>query len=400
MLMHAIYAKLGYSDNFNSHSRGSSLMIKFMDIFQHKRQLLIVGIFIVADLLLISLLASAAQAHAANDPPRNHAAPSVGIGNTRSYDSPNIITDGMFMLIDNVSQATSHVEQGALNGVTSVAMSAAQIGTFSRHAVGASTNFASHGVGDSFAFVGRLAGGGFHFTGRAIGGSFVFVGRTIIGGGLSAIGHGILGSFAFAGHTIGSVFGFAAHITHVSSVIRPADRAPTPTIAQLRIQQAALIQKDTKVVTIAALTSGVGGACDAGDGNGGYPMSWCNASMDSVATIPFGGDAINRECTSYAYWYFTSIEGHTGFHATGNAKYWATTSNYPTHIWPAVGAIAVETSGAFGHVAIVQALPGQSYAGRAVPAGYVLVSEMNFDWNGHFRYSYSPLDKFSTYIYP
>jgi surface antigen len=65
-----------------------------------------------------------------------------------------------------------------------------------------------------------------------------------------------------------------------------------------------------------------------------------------------------------------------------------------------VGAIAVETSGYYGHVAIVQALPGETYEGQAVPAGYVLVSEMNYDWKGHFRYSYSPLSKFSAYIYP
>jgi surface antigen len=122
--------------------------------------------------------------------------------------------------------------------------------------------------------------------------------------------------------------------------------------------------------------------------------------MDSLPTISYSADPINRECTSYAYWYFTAVEGHTGFRVSGNAKYWATSSNYPTHAAPADGAIAVETVGAYGHVAIVQALPGQEYAGRVVPAGYVLVSEMNYDWQGHFRYSYSPLSKFTAYIYP
>jgi surface antigen len=122
--------------------------------------------------------------------------------------------------------------------------------------------------------------------------------------------------------------------------------------------------------------------------------------MDTIATVSYTSDPINRECTSYAYWYFTSIEGHANFRAWGNAKYWATSSNYPTHAVPAVGAIAVETAGAYGHVAIVQALPGQKYAEQVVPAGYVLVSEMNYDWHGHFRYSYSPLSKFTAYIYP
>ncbi len=129
-------------------------------------------------------------------------------------------------------------------------------------------------------------------------------------------------------------------------------------------------------------------------------MQWCNAYMDSVATVSYTSDRINRECTSYAYWYFTNVEGHTDFHATGNAKYWAASTNYSTGSLPVVGAIAVETAGAYGHVAIVQALPGQTYAGQVVPAGSVLVSEMNYDWNGHFRYSYSPISKFSSYIYP
>ena len=128
-------------------------------------------------------------------------------------------------------------------------------------------------------------------------------------------------------------------------------------------------------------------------------MAWCNAAMDSLATVSYSSDRINRECTSYAYWYFTRVEGHTDFRVWRDAKYWSTTSNYPTHTAPRVGAIAVETAGAYGHVAIVQALPGQKYAGERVPAGYVLVSEMNFDWNGHFRYSYSSLGKFSAYIY-
>ncbi len=169
-------------------------------------------------------------------------------------------------------------------------------------------------------------------------------------------------------------------------------------IAQLRRQQAAMIQAGTRSV-IPPPSSGSGGACDNGNGNGGYPMSWCDAYMDSIATIPYSRDTINRECTSYAYWYFTQMEGYSDFRAYGNANQWAATSNYPVHSSPARGAIAVETTGYYGHVAIVQGLPGDSYWGGTVPDGYVLVSEMNYDWGGHFRYSFSPLSKFSDYIY-
>jgi surface antigen len=152
----------------------------------------------------------------------------------------------------------------------------------------------------------------------------------------------------------------------------------------------------TRNVTIPAKSGGSGGACDAGYGNGGYPLPWCNAVQDSVNTA---GYFPNRECTSYAYWYFTQIEGHTDFYVTGNANQWLRTSSYATHSSPQVGSLAVETAGTYGHVAVVQALPGQTYAGATVPTGYVLVSEMNYDYEGHFRYSYSPLTKFAGYIY-
>jgi peptidoglycan hydrolase CwlO-like protein/surface antigen len=169
-------------------------------------------------------------------------------------------------------------------------------------------------------------------------------------------------------------------------------------ISALGAQQAAIIQAGTRNVniTIPGPSGGSGGYCDSGYGNGGYPMEWCNAAQDSLNTA---GSFPNRECTSYAYWYFTQIEGHGDFQVSGNANQWLGTSSYPTHSAPAVGGLAVETAGTFGHVAVVQALPGQVYAGNTVPAGYVLVSEINYDYAGHFRYSYSPLSKFAGYIY-
>ena len=170
-------------------------------------------------------------------------------------------------------------------------------------------------------------------------------------------------------------------------------------IDELRKQQAALIQVNTTGVRIPPMSGGSGGYCDNGYGNGRYPFVWCNASMDTVPTIPYSSDTINRECTSYAYWYFSQVEGHADFRAYGNANRWAASSNYPVHDAPKDGGIAVETAGYYGHVAIVQALPGETYAGQTVPAGEILVSEMNYDWAGHFRYSYSPISKFSAYVY-
>lgn len=311
----------------------------------------------------------------------------------------NVITDSAVRLGSDVGSATDSTRHGIYTGARSVETSGAQTGEFVGRAMLGSAKFVGSTVVDGISLVGRGGDDSLLFVGHALGGGVSFAGRTI-GGGIGFVGDIIGDGAGFIGHTIGGASSFAMHATHVSALIKAPDHEPTPIITQLRAQQAAIIQSGTKAVSIASITSGTGGACDAGAGNGGYPMAWCNAAMDTIATVPYSSDTINRECTSYAYWYFTSIEGHAGFKAWGNAKDWAATSNYPTHALPAVGAIAVETVGAYGHVAIVQALPGQKYADEIVPAGYVLVSEMNYDWAGHFRYSYSPISKFSAYIYP
>jgi CHAP domain len=373
-------------------------LFEHMEILFQKRWILIASVFIVVDLFLVSLLGSAAQAHHASTA-GNHDTSNASVVPAHTYDDPNIITDGMLMLTDNISQTVSTARQRVVGGTESISLGVIRGERSFGHGIRVSTTFALQGVIGSFVFMMHAIGGSFAFVGHLLGGGFSITGHTIVGS-VALLGHVVFGSFAFVGHTIGSVFGFVSGVTHVGSVIRPVDHTPAPRITQLRAQQAAMIQKGTVDVAVASMINGTGGACDNGAGNGGYPMKWCNALMDSVATVPYSGDPINRECTSYAYWYFTNVEGHTDFKAWGNAKYWATTSNYATHTIPAVGAIAVETAGAYGHVAIVQALPGQKYAGKVVPAGNVLVSEMNYDWNGHFRYSYSPLSKFSAYIYP
>lgn len=371
-------------------------MTGLMDILIQKRWFFIAGVFIAVDIFLVSLLASTAQAHHIHASQSRSSDTSVV---SHTYDSPNAMTNAMLMMVDSVSQAANSAEQQALDGVGSAAMGVVQSGRLVRHGAYVSTAFVVHGAGASVAFMGRAAAGSVLFVAHTVGSSFIFA-RHITGDGFSLIGDAIGGGFGLGGHVIGGTFHLASGVTHVGSIIHPEDHTAIPTITQLRAQQAALIVSGTKDVTIASVTSGVGGACDDGGGNGGYPMAWCNASMDSIQTIPYSGSAINRECTSYAYWYFTRIEGHADFRAWGNAKYWAATSNYPTRALPTVGAIAVETAGAYGHVAIVQALPGHKFAGETVPSGYVLVSEMNYDWGGHFRYSYSPLSKFSSYIYP
>ncbi len=166
-------------------------------------------------------------------------------------------------------------------------------------------------------------------------------------------------------------------------------------IATLRAEQAALNEQNSSYIS--PPSGGYGGNCAtpnypiggtyyysgpmSSSPNGGYPMNWCNAYMDSITTA---GGFPSRECTSFAYWYFTVVEGNSGFYVTGNANQWWYTANRPVDRTPTVGSIMVDPNGYYGHVGIVIAVPGQTYDGRVVPSGYIDTISMNDDWNGHF----------------
>ena len=154
-------------------------------------------------------------------------------------------------------------------------------------------------------------------------------------------------------------------------------------IGELQRQQAEINRRNSLAANVQA-SGGNGGACDNGNGNGGYPMVWCDTTQDTVPTIGYSSDPINRECTSFAYWYFTSQEGNS-LHVTGNAKDWINTSSRPVDTTPEVGAIGVSTAGYYGHVMIILALSGQNYHGFTVAPGYVLTMSMNYDYAGHFH---------------
>ena len=159
-------------------------------------------------------------------------------------------------------------------------------------------------------------------------------------------------------------------------------------ITELQAKQAALNLQGASKVNLTG--SERGGACDGGSGNGGYALASgaagnvCDAPKDSI--VDWAGIE-NRECTSYAYWYFKRVAGNSDFTASGDAKYWVSTSNYPVRNWPAVNAIGVKTEGQWGHVVIVQAVGPTNYKGINVPAGQVLTSEMNADFTGRFSYN-------------
>ncbi|MBW4061895.1 CHAP domain-containing protein [Candidatus Saccharibacteria bacterium] len=149
-------------------------------------------------------------------------------------------------------------------------------------------------------------------------------------------------------------------------------------IASLKAQQAAILAANSRSFggSIPGASSGSGGACDNGHGNGGYPSAWCSAPQDAYG---YGGAwGLNRECVSWAGWRRASM-GRAVPTGWGNANTWAgyaRADGFRVDSTPEVGAIAQTSAGAYGHVAVVEAIQGDN----------VIVSEMNYDGYGHFRY--------------
>lgn len=365
------------------------MLFDLVDTLQKKRRLLFVAAFISIDLLLLTLCSQTLQTHRPGITNRIYNA-EISLVQTPYQASGNeSITDSVNRFFITTEVKTLRATVAAADGLSKADRGIRSAAKASVRAIQTAIIATVRTIVMVIATIFRAIGITLLAIMRVLWAVLVFIGKVIIFP-FIAIGKGA--GFVF-GTVSGSVNGGLA------SVIQPQNDAKVPVITPEQAQQVTIIQENTLEVEPIRPT-GSGGACDSGYGNGGYPMEWCDARMDTLRTVPYSSDRINRQCTSYAYWYFTKVKGHTDFRVSGNANRWAKTSNYPTHATPKVGAIAVETRGYYGHVAIVQALAGETYEGKVVPSGYVLVSEMNYDWQGHFRYSYSPISKFSAYIYP
>jgi peptidoglycan DL-endopeptidase CwlO len=153
-------------------------------------------------------------------------------------------------------------------------------------------------------------------------------------------------------------------------------------IASLRAQQAAAIAAASHRVSFPGASSGAGGACDIGQGTGGYPSGWCNAAQDSLVD---SWGMYNRECVSYAAW-AASDRGHYVPYGLGNANQWpsnAQSDGIPVDHTPQVGNVAIYMGGPYGHAMIVEAIQGSN----------VVVSSMNADDRGHFEYDSWPISE-------
>ncbi len=163
-------------------------------------------------------------------------------------------------------------------------------------------------------------------------------------------------------------------------------KASSSQIASLRSQQSAAIAAASRRVgggSFPGRSSGAGGSCDKGFGNGGYPMRWCNAPLDAYVD---SWGMYSRECVSYTAWKVASTGRNMPYWGgVGHAYQWpgnARRAGIPVSVGGGarVGDIAIFSGGPFGHAMYVEQVKG----------GSVIVSEFNRDWDGKFTYSEWP----------
>jgi surface antigen len=82
-----------------------------------------------------------------------------------------------------------------------------------------------------------------------------------------------------------------------------------------------------------------------------------------------------RNCTDYVAWRLASLGVPTSIYkGHGNGSGWASVSGLTTNTTPAVGAVAVQTSGTFGHVAFITGVSGST----------ITIAEYNYGENGTY----------------
>lgn len=156
-------------------------------------------------------------------------------------------------------------------------------------------------------------------------------------------------------------------------------------IQSLREQQAAEIR--------ARASSGRGYKSLPGDPNrGGYPAAWMSASMSYCSADPWG--MCKRQCVSFAAFKVDQAYGNMPYWGGfGNANQWddnARRAGIPVSSVPKVGAVGVQNSGAYGHVAWVEAVNSD---------GTLTISQFNANWSGEYSRWIVDRSFFDTYIY-
>ena len=154
-------------------------------------------------------------------------------------------------------------------------------------------------------------------------------------------------------------------------------------IDSLRAQQAAAIR---------ARASSSGYTALPGDPNrGGYPAKWANAPMNAYVD---DWGMYSRQCVSYVAYKVASTYGNMPYWGgRGNANQWddnARASGIPVGYTPKPGAVGVQNSQPYGHVAWVESVN---------PDGTLTISQFNANWSGEYSKWIVDRSFFDTYIY-
>lgn len=154
-------------------------------------------------------------------------------------------------------------------------------------------------------------------------------------------------------------------------------------INALRAQQAAEIRARAKSSGYTALP---------GDPNrGGYPAKWANAPMNAYVD---DWGMYSRQCVSYAAYKVASTYGNMPYWGgKGNANEWANNARaagIPTSSVPKAGAVGVQYSGAYGHVAWVESVNAD---------GTLTISQFNANWSGEYSRWIVERSFFNEYVY-
>lgn len=198
LLTHAIYANFVYNilcEKVVNGSMDRMIMVEAEYMQLNKWRVIIGGMLIVVTALLLSLLATSIRTSGSSSQFGN-TTPTSDIQVTGSYDSPNVVANGISMASDETGHALGSM--GQFFGSTG-------------QAIGQTIGDGSRSIAVAFIKTGKFVT---HSTTTSI----IFAARSTVGG------------IWFIVHTPGKMFSFVSKTNVVSAVVRPADHTPVPVI--------------------------------------------------------------------------------------------------------------------------------------------------------------------------
>lgn len=192
----------------------------------YKLRFVLVGGLIFACLLLLIILVVGVGAGTVR------ALSSNSTGSSEVYvgsDSSNAVLGGVTAAADNLSQTMDRTGRSISYTTRTTAMTVVHgFGTVA-HGAGTGIWFGVRSVGVGTWFAVKSVGMGAALAGRAVVTSVVFVGSSV-GHGTMFIFRTVASGVIAVGHVPGKLIGLVTHAPTVSSIIKPVDHTPVPTI--------------------------------------------------------------------------------------------------------------------------------------------------------------------------